>query len=142
MPIDALRALSVQRLADNNAHLYLWTTHRFLRAAFDVMDTWGFRYTTTLTWSKRPKGIGGGTFISSSEFVLFGVRGSPPVQKKHMGTVFQWPRSNNHSQKPDHFYDLVEQLSPGPYVELFARRHRLGWDVWGDESAHTAELAV
>lgn len=51
---------------------------------------------------------------------------------------FAWPRGK-HSQKPEHFYDLVEQVSPPPYVELFARRHRLGWDVWGDESANTAE---
>lgn len=52
---------------------------------------------------------------------------------------FTWPRGK-HSQKPEHFYDLVEQVSPGPYVELFARRHRLGWDVWGNESANTAQL--
>ena len=52
---------------------------------------------------------------------------------------FTWPRGK-HSQKPEHFYDMVEQVSPAPYVELFARRHRLGWDVWGDESANTASL--
>jgi N6-adenosine-specific RNA methylase IME4 len=52
---------------------------------------------------------------------------------------FTWPRGK-HSQKPEAFLDLVEQVSPGPYVELFARRDRLGWDTWGNESLGTAEM--
>jgi N6-adenosine-specific RNA methylase IME4 len=52
---------------------------------------------------------------------------------------FTWPRGK-HSQKPEHFLDVVEQVSPGPYVELFARRRRLGWDVWGNEVESTVTL--
>jgi N6-adenosine-specific RNA methylase IME4 len=54
-------------------------------------------------------------------------------------SAFQWPR-HRHSQKPEAFLDIVEQVSPGPYLELFARRARFGWDYWGDESLGTAEL--
>lgn len=45
-------------------------------------------------------------------------------------TWFQWPRGR-HSVKPAAFFDIVEQVSPPPYVELFARSPRLGWDSWG-----------
>lgn len=64
-----------------------------------------------------------------------------PEPVRHPTSWFQWKRGA-HSQKPEHFLDLVEQVSPGPYVELFARRHRMGWDVWGNESANTAELSI
>jgi N6-adenosine-specific RNA methylase IME4 len=44
-----------------------------------------------------------------------------------------------HSAKPEAFLDVVEQVSPGPYLELFSRRARLGWDTWGDEALHGME---
>jgi len=62
-----------------------------------------------------------------------------PSPRKQPSSWFKWPRGK-HSQKPEAFIDLVEQVSPSPYVELFARRHRMGWDVWGNESANTAQL--
>jgi N6-adenosine-specific RNA methylase IME4 len=71
--------------------------------------------------------------------VLFARRGSLLSSTHIDRNWWQWSRSA-HSQKPEAFIDLVEQVSPGPYVELFARRHRLGWDVWGNESANTATL--
>ena len=47
-----------------------------------------------------------------------------------------------HSRKPDAFMDLVEQVSPGPYLELFARRQRLGWDTYGNEALPHVQLAA
>ena len=76
-----------------------------------------------------------------AEHVLFAVCGDlriPPSQRR--ANVILAPRTE-HSAKPEHFYDLVEQVSPGPYLELFARRHRMFWDVWGNESANTAQMA-
>jgi N6-adenosine-specific RNA methylase IME4 len=67
---------------------------------------------------------------------------APPASlTRAPGRWFQWPRGR-HSEKPEAFLDLVEQVSPGPYVELFARRDRLGWDTWGNESLGTAEMAA
>jgi len=87
----------------------------------------------------------GGAFGITSEYFLYARRGHP-AERRVTGTWWQWKRhyenQKRHSYKPDHFYDLVEQVSPGPYVDLFSRRHRLGWDVWGDESANTAQLTV
>lgn len=138
MTIEAIVALPVARLAEDDAHLYLWTTQRFLRNAFDVLDVWGFKHGATLVWSKPPRGVVG-TYVCSTEFCLFARRGSLAHKARQIGTCFQWPRGK-HSAKPEAFLDMVEQVSPGPYVELFARRDRLGWDTWGNESLGTAEM--
>ena len=126
MTIAAIADLPVANLAERDAHLYLWTTQRFLRDAFDILDAWGFRSSAVLVWSKPPKGVVG-TFVASAEFVLFARRGTCGAKSRHIGTVFNWPRSQ-HSAKPEAFLDLVEQISPGPYAELFSRRARFGWD--------------
>jgi N6-adenosine-specific RNA methylase IME4 len=140
MSIDEIAALPVEALAERDAHLYLWTVNACLEQAYAVARAWGFDSSTVLTWCKAPMGIGlGGTFINTTEFVLFCRRGSLPARQRIDRTWWQWPRQS-HSVKPEHFLDIVEQVSPGPYVELFARRHRLGWDVWGNESANTAQL--
>lgn len=65
---------------------------------------------------------------------------SPLPLRRAPGRWFNWPRSRGHSGKPEAFLDLVEQVSPGPYLELFARRARFGWDYWGDESLGTVEM--
>jgi N6-adenosine-specific RNA methylase IME4 len=146
MSLDAIRSLRVDSLADDSAHLYLWTTNKFLEQVWSVARAWGFKPSTMLTWCKPRMGIGfGGAFTIASEYVLFARRGSLPAIRRQDGTWFQWPRPYSesggpiHSAKPEHFYDLVEQVSPGPYVELFARRHRLGWDTWGLECANTTQ---
>jgi len=131
MPLDEIMALPVRDLADDDAHLWLWTTNRYLRASFDVATAWGFRHSQTLTWCKTPRGIGpGGAFSNTTEFVLFCRRGSQRPLDRIDTTWFEWDR-RAHSVKPDAFGDLVERVSPGPYVELFARAPRLGWDSWG-----------
>lgn len=135
MTIAAIKALPVADLATKDAHLYLWTTNRYLRDAFGVVEAWGFKFGQVLTWCKTPKGVGpGGAFAQSTEFILFCRKGSPGQLRRLDSTWFNWPRSNTHSKKPEAFLDIVEQVSPGPYLELFARRNRLGWDTWGNES--------
>lgn len=130
MSLDEIAALPVAELAADNAHLYLWTTNRYIRNAYGVAESWGFRPSQLVTWCKPVVGVGpGGAFASTSEFVVFARRGTPSARRAP-STWFQWPRGV-HSAKPAAFYDLVEQVSPGPYVELFAREPRLGWDHWG-----------
>jgi len=76
-----------------------------------------------------------GMFANTSEFILYGRRGiSPNGRDKAIDrSWFTWPRGAQ-SQKPEAFFDLVETYFPGPYLELFARRQRLGWDTWGNEA--------
>jgi len=130
MTIEALCALDVP--AADAAHLYLWTTNGFLREAFTVMESWGFTYKTLLTWVKPQIGMGN-YFRSCTEHVLFGTRGGLPTNDRTLRNHFEAPRGR-HSAKPDSFYDLVEKASNGPFLDMFARRRRLGWSTWGNES--------
>ena len=64
-----------------------------------------------------------------------------PITRYDVGTWHVWPRGG-HSRKPEAFYDLVESVSPGPYLELFARRQRLGWDTWGNEALNHVQIGA
>lgn len=130
MSIDELAALELP--AGDNAHLYLWVTNGFLREGFDLMDAWGFTYKACLTWCKPQIGMGN-YFRNSTEHVYFGLRGSLPTNANNIPTWFTADRTR-HSAKPECFYDLVELSSPGPRLEMFARRRRLGWHTWGNEA--------
>lgn len=143
MTLDEIKNLPVSEWAMPGAHLYLWTTNRYLKAAFEVSKAWGFDHVATLVWCKQ-RGLGsGGVFYSNVEFVLYcrnkGDAGIPNAARIK-SRWFDWPRSS-HSAKPEAFLDLVEQASHGPFLEMFARRARFGWDYWGDESLGTAEIA-
>lgn len=138
MTVAEIAALQVP--AAPAAHLYLWTTNGYLRDAFDVARAWGFEYSTTLVWAKALMGGGlGGAYGINTEFCLFCRRGKLPHTNKIGGTWFNWKRPYDergkprHSAKPDEFYSVVEHVSPGPYLEMFARRRRARWHAWGNE---------
>lgn len=139
MTVAEIAALPINAIAERDAHLYLWTIQSKLQDAFDIAAAWGFRVSCTLIWCKGATGVVGGAFCSNTEFALFCRRGTLAHKARVTSQWFQWKRGP-HSAKPEAFIDMVEQVSPGPYVELFSRRHRLGWDVWGNESANTATL--
>ncbi len=132
MPLEEIAALPVPDLAADNAHLYLWITNRSLPKGFGLLDRWGFRYITCLTWVKPSFGMGN-YFRGSTEHVLFAVRGSLPLLRSDVGTHFMADRPGQHSAKPDKFYEIVEICSPGPWLEMFSRKKRPGWVVWGAE---------
>lgn len=129
--------LPVADLAEENAHLYLWVTNNHLPDGLKVMEEWGFKYKTMITWAKDRMGIGQ-YFRGQSEHVLFGVKGNIPYKidddgKRMQGrTVFSAPRTK-HSVKPEEMRQMIERVSIGPYIELFARHQSPGWDVWGNE---------
>lgn len=134
MSIAELCDLPVEEWAHDEAHLYLWTTNGFLREAFQVMDAWGFVYKTTLTWVKPQLGMGN-YFRSSTEHVLFGVRGGMGTLNSNQINWF-YAKRGRHSKKPGCFFDMVEKASPGPHLEMFARERSLDrqhWQVWGNE---------
>lgn len=131
MPIEEIEALPVGKIAGDNCHLYLWVTNRSLPKAFRLIEAWGFRYITCLTWVKPSIGMGN-YFRGSTEQVLFCVKGSQPLKRKDVGTHFEAPRGQRHSQKPEEFYKLVESCSYAPYIDIFGRAGRDGWSVWGE----------
>ena len=133
MSLEALKKLPVGQDAEANAHLYLWITNRSLPKGFELLDAWGFRYVTCLTWVKPSFGMGN-YYRGSTEHVLFGVKGSLPLLRNDVGTWFEAKRQGPHSTKPAEFYQLVQECSPGPWVEWFGRGERPGWVVKGAES--------
>ena len=138
MTIADICALPVSDLADRDARLFLWATNRHLPFAFDVITAWGFTYRQTLTWKKLD--ALSGSVAPNSEFLLVAARGAPGLLARLPNAVIEHSQSKIHSRKPDVFMDCVEIVSPGPYLEMFARRARFGWDYWGDESLQTAEM--
>lgn len=142
----------VQGLAAPDSHLYLWVTNNYLPAGLEVMKAWGFDYVTNVCWGKvrleEDDGFGstiaiqqglGQYFRGAHELLLFGKRGQPPYRTLPGGKRAQHPslvlhERTQHSKKPSCFYDIIEKVSGGPYLELFARTTRQGWDAWGDEA--------
>jgi N6-adenosine-specific RNA methylase IME4 len=131
MSVDEICALPVADITESDARLFLWTTNRYLPDAFSVAAAWGFRYRQALVWHKRDGNMGGSVAPCSAEFLLVCVKGAPKVLAKAASAVIVAAQSKQHSKKPAAFLDLVEQVSPGPYVELFSREPRFGWDSWG-----------
>lgn len=138
--------LGLRPPAARDAHLWLWTTNAFMAEAHDVARAWGFKPKTIATWGKvkadgTPSMKTGYYLRGATEHCLLAVRGSLPLQTdRAIPTLWLWPRLA-HSVKPDAFYDLVEECSPGPRLEMFARRNRLGdWATWGNEALGQAEV--
>lgn len=139
MSLDEIRAVPVLDAVEANAHLYLWTTNTFLEEAYSVVRAWGFAPKTVLTWVKtrqddpsKPSMKTGYYFRGATEHVIFGVRGSLRT-KGTAPTAFMHPRVKQHSAKPAAFFHQVTCWSPGPYLEIFSRVPRLGWDQWSDD---------
>jgi N6-adenosine-specific RNA methylase IME4 len=142
LTVAEIAEMPVASFAADGCHLYLWTINKYVEDAYRVARGWGFTPSTLLTWCKPPKGIGlGGAYALATEHVLFARHGSCAALTRVDRNWWEWPR-RRHSQKPEAFQDLVEQVSPGPYLELFARRKRLGWDVWGNEVESDVDLAA
>lgn len=149
MTLEAIRALPVADLAAPDAHLFLWVTPELYRLGEGVRTAraWGFEPVDEIIWEKPNFGIG--VFPRHChEPILIARRGSLSFTgSRDVRSVQKWSQrhvSDNggkqHSAKPDGLQDLVEQHSPGPYLEMFARRQRLGWDTWGNEALNHVTL--
>ncbi len=141
MTLAEIKSLPVESLAAGDAHLYLWTINKYIHESYDVACAWGFNPSCLLTWCKPRHGIGiGGTFIQTTEHLLFCRRGTLTARKRIDTTWFPQPRLA-HSVKPQFFRDMVVEVSGDlPRVELFARQASPGWEVWGNEVQSTIEL--
>jgi N6-adenosine-specific RNA methylase IME4 len=147
MELKEIVELPVSKLAAARSHLYLWVPNALLQEGLQVMEAWGFTYKSNLVWYKirkdgGPDGRGVGFYFRNvTELILFGVRGSMrTLQPGRRQVNCLSSRKREHSRKPDEIYDLVEACSPGPYLELFARFRRPGWDQWGNEDVETNAL--
>jgi N6-adenosine-specific RNA methylase IME4 len=133
LTLREIRTEPVKDLAADHAHLHLWTTNAFLREAFDVLRAWGFRCKSCLVWVKPQLGMGNYWRVSH-EFLLLGVRGNLPF-RDHTCRSWLSIRRTVHSRKPFEFRELIERVSPGPYLELYGREEQphTGWTVYGNQ---------
>jgi N6-adenosine-specific RNA methylase IME4 len=158
MSLDDICAMGVGQYAARDCVLFLWVTDPFLREAFRVIDAWGFKYKTVgfywvkenwvelsatekrangwsrdMTARKQVNPIGTGYWTRANpEQCLLATRGSPRRLNADVRKLIIAPR-REHSRKPDEVYPRIERLCSGPYLELFARGRRPGWDALGDE---------
>ncbi|MHB8742548.1 MAG: MT-A70 family methyltransferase [Sulfuricaulis sp.] len=156
MSVDAICALPVADVILEDARLFLWSTRKVFREgwAVRVARAWGFEPVGEFIWGLRNPGTGSRALANDHEPCLIAERGHiEPLDADEACGVFFWrqvyewnPKAKvpqkKHSAKPTGFIERVEQISPGPYVELFAREARLGWDTWGDEALNHVELTA
>ena len=131
MTVDDIAAMPIGQLAADQCHLHLWTTNGFLVDALAILDRWGFEFKSTFIWVKPQLGIGN-YWRCSHEIMLLGVKGGltfPP------SGVPSWINADRtaHSAKPEKVRALIEQMSPGPRLELFGRKAVQDWVVFGNE---------
>lgn len=142
MTLEDIKAMPVDQILRDTAHLYLWVPNALLAEGLQVLSVWGFTYKTNLIWYKTRKDGGpdrrgvGFYFRNVTEMILFGVRGKnartlQPGRSQENMIIAQ---KREHSRKPDEQYKLIESCSPGPYLELFARGSVEKWDAWGNQA--------
>jgi N6-adenosine-specific RNA methylase IME4 len=134
MTLDRIKAMPICDLAREDAHLWLWVTNATLRDGYDVAEAWGFTVRSPLTWVKFRLGLGA-YLRNSTEHLLFATRGNAPVNFRSQPTWLNAP-VQEHSRKPEEQFALIERISNGPFLEIFARRRPPSngdWYVWGDE---------
>lgn len=131
MPLDRIKAIPVADLCKENAHLYLWVPNGLLQEGLDTIKAYGFTFRSPIYWIKPRLGLG--NYVrNASETLLFATRGCAPV-KFHAQPNWLFAPQQEHSHKPEEQFAIIERLSDGPYLELFARRRQPGWDCWGNE---------
>ncbi len=140
MTLEEISEIPISQVAAANSHLYLWVPNALLAEGLEIMKRWGFTYKTNIVWYKirkdgGPDGRGVGFYFRNvTELILFGIRGQMrTLQPGRTQVNIISSQKREHSRKPDQIYNLVESCSPGPYLELFARFRREGWDQWGNE---------
>jgi N6-adenosine-specific RNA methylase IME4 len=140
MSLQEIMELPVAQLALPQSHLYLWVPNALILEGMEVMKRWGFQYKTNLVWFKirkdnGPDGRGVGFYFRNvTELILFGTRGQLRTLSPGRSQVnIVQSRKREHSRKPDELYGIMENCSPAPYLELFARHDRDGWIQWGNE---------
>ncbi len=141
MRTEDICQLPVSELVSQPSHLYLWVPNALLPDGLQVMKEWGFEYKANIVWHKVRKDGGsdgrgvGFYFRNVTELLLFGVRGkNARTEAPGRSQVnYMSSRKREHSRKPDEQYDLIEDCSKGPYLELFARGTRQGWTHWGNQ---------
>jgi len=148
MTLDEIRNLPIIDLANKDCILWLWVTNSFIQEGLELVDYWGFTYKTMITWAKTHFGIGY-WLRGQTEHLLLAVKGNPRHHFKGIHgacgnnhSTLLTAKRREHSRKPVKIYSIIEDISPPPRLELFARTRRQGWDVWGNEVPNETQVLL
>lgn len=141
MDLESIKALPVKEICGKDCVLFLWATTPAIQEAFEVMTAWGFRYKTMITWEKTNNDCMGYWFRTCTEHLIVAVKGKVKAFRNMSRTCYHEKRSK-HSKKPEYFYRLIEQVTKGKRLEMFARQKVDGWDIWGNEVESDISLVV
>jgi len=131
MSLEEIEELPIESLSEDGCHLYLWVTQKYLPAGLNLVEKWGFKYQCIMTWVK-PSGFTPFSWMYNTEHIIYAHKGGQKLLKMGKKLSIEAP-TTGHSKKPQAFYDLVNECSPGPKLEMFARTPREGFVVWGNE---------
>ena len=136
MSVEQIKKLPVGKLADDSCWCFLWTTQKHLFDANEILTKWGFTRLLTMVWEKtygKSSGMPLYGFRWNGEFIHVGYKKKPEIWPKRPLIPAVFAAENiKHSQKPDKFYKMIEPLGDNR-IDIFARKERQGWDVWGNE---------
>jgi len=134
--------LPINKISHDAVVLFLWSTVPLLPEGLQVLNAWGFNYKTAFFWRKIMSLGMGYWFRNQVEVLLVGVKGDVKAFRIQKANFLQ-TKVGKHSEKPKEIYGLLEQIARKyrlePKIELFAREHREGWDVWGLEVPDTMQ---
>lgn len=133
MDLDEIKSLPINDIAADVSTLFLWTIDKYLYQTKEILEAWGFKYHVTMAWDKT-NGLAMFGFNRQTEFILVGFKGKHDAypRRKTIRTSFT-VKSKRHSEKPNEFYDMVSLIPHTNKIDIFARKERNGWDVWGNE---------
>jgi len=124
--------LPIKKILQDRSVLFLWVTYPFAKEGFQICEAWGFQYKAQMVWVKNTT-TGMGWFVTPKHELLYiAVRGQGLHPMIKPESVFYY-ETTGHSRKPEKVYEMIESMYTGPYIELFARTKREGWENWGDK---------
>lgn len=140
MSLDAIKSMgpAIREVTTPDGHCWIWVTNGTLPYGKEVLEAWGYEYRSTLSWIKPRLGLGP-YLRNMTEHVMLGTRGKAPVKFRGQGTWLFAP-IQDHSHKPEEFLEVCKRVSPGPYLEIFARRPHADFSVWGKEVRSDVDL--
>ena len=127
-----LASMRIMDIAAESSQLWMWTTSRNFVDAGLLLQLWGFRYAGLFIWKKNPNL--GPWIRHDSEFLMRGVMPGAEIILPAPKQTHEWPRPKRHSEKPPEAYRMIEDYSPGPRIDIFARQPRPGFDAWGNQA--------
>jgi N6-adenosine-specific RNA methylase IME4 len=141
MAYEDISAMPIKDITEKDSILFLWSTTPNIEQGLSLVKDWGYKYKTMITWDKLNKDCMGYWFRVCTEHLIVAVKGNIKSFRSMERTCYREAR-RRHSQKPDYFYSLIESVTTGKKLELFARNKRDGWDVFGNEVADAIHLWV